>query len=66
MYLCGLNERDMEKQFKYLVLVVGGIGEDTWDKEVEVEASDIAEAARIAVENVKEFDGWVVEIGQVD
>lgn len=52
------------RKFKYLVLITGGLGPDVWDKEIEIEAEDIMEAALMAVAGAREINGWVVCIEQ--
>lgn len=52
------------RKFNYLVLITGGLGPDVWDKEIEIEAEDIMEAALMAVAEAGEINGWVVCIEQ--
>ena len=50
---------------EYNCLMVG-VGPDTWDNEFSVEAVDILEAARLAMEKAQYSGGWVVSIEQID
>ena len=60
-----LNSTNTEAtKYTYTVGIMGGIGPDTWDKEVEVEAENIGKAAALAMAQAEEINGWVVLIEQ--
>lgn len=52
------------RMFVYLIVYGGGLGENTWDNELEVEANDIQEALNVAADIVYKLDGHIVSIEQ--
>ena len=50
----------------YLALIVGGIGPDVWDKEVNIDAADFMDAAEQAQAKADEWGGQVVMLEQND
>lgn len=53
------------KNYVYLVSYAGGLGENVWDGEMQVEADDIQEAVSIATPMVYRKDGRIVAIEQM-
>lgn len=58
------ESRADDKLFKYTVYYGGGYGPDVWDREENIEAEGILEAARYAAAIAKEAGGWVFCIEQ--
>lgn len=54
------------KAFDYLISYGGGEGPDVWDREIEVCADNIADAARQAHARAQEEDGWAFSVVQND
>lgn len=52
--------------FDYLVLIIGGIGPDVWDKEENISAADFMDAAGQAQAKADEWGGQVVMLEQND
>ena len=55
-------------KFKYLAIAAGGIGPDTWDKEIIVEGENmtIRQALDEIESSLSDTDGAVIAIEQVD
>jgi hypothetical protein len=52
--------------FDYLALIVGGIGPDVWDREVNISGADFMDAAGQAQAKADEWGGQVVMLEQND
>ena len=55
-------------KFEYLAVAAGGIGPDTWDKEITVSGENmtIKQALDEAENKIADTDGVIVSIEQVD
>lgn len=55
-------------KFEYLAIAAGGLGPDTWDKELSIEGEDmtIRQALDEAEKQIADTDGVIVAIEQVD
>lgn len=56
----------MEPTYHYLAVVSGGLGPNTWDKEVEVDANDIRQAVDMVESQIIESGAAIISIEQVD
>lgn len=45
---------------KFIAMIVGGIGPDVWDRDLEIDGSDFADAAQQAHEKAEEMGGRVL------
>jgi len=52
--------------FQYLAVICGGIGENTWDKEISMYAPNISEAVRLVEEKIESSGAAIVSIEQMD
>lgn len=50
----------------FLTEIQGGIGEDVWDREIEISAADFRDAANQAIAHAEELGGQVVMLQQFD
>ena len=54
------------RDYKYIVLIHGGIGPNVWDRELEISAVDFMDAAQQAQNYADDMDGSVIELEQMD
>lgn len=65
-----MNKIQSQKQnpngYNYTALIQGGIGPDVWDREVQVSAVDLLDAAKQMAGRAQEMHGWLVSVEQND